>query len=474
MATERIELLTEILVESDELASSLTDRFGPPSTPLIAPLLDAIDTVVFVADPNGTLRYVNAAWTRLTGFSLQETRTLRQSAYLHPQDQERWLRFLDARKRDPQRTAALVLRFLTSSGETIYLEAGAQAVVADNGRCMGFAGTLSDVGSRVQAEGLKEACHRTLETLINNLPGLVYRCRNNRQWTMEYMSKGCEVLTGYPPEALINSEQLTYADLIVPEDREQVWENVQVSLRENRPFELMYRIRTARGEVKWVLERGRGNFSTSGQLLGVEGFITDITRERHEQLRLRSDSLRDPVTRLATSTLFLDRLEMALRRRKFRSLEVVAVLVVHLDQFAKWGKALGTDLRNRALLDVGRRIESVLDPIDSACLWSDNEFAVLHEYTETHSDTAAIAAKIQKALRAPVVDGDNEIFLTTSIGAVIGLTGDELAEDVVCFASTAAARARNTGIGRVEVTKMAAAADRGTTPQPRTGSKSSS
>jgi diguanylate cyclase (GGDEF)-like protein/PAS domain S-box-containing protein len=452
MATARIELLTEILIESDELATS---RFDPTSTPLIAPLLDAIDTVVFVTDPNGTLRYVNAAWTRLTGFSLQETRTLGQSAYLHPQDQERWLRFLDARKRDPQHTAALVLRFLTNSGETIHLEAGAQAVVADNGRCMGFVGTLSDVGSRVQAEGLKEASHRTLETLINNLPGLVYRCRNNRQWTMEYMSKGCEVLTGYPPEALINSEQLTYADLIVPEDQEQVWQNVQASLRENRPFELMYRIRTARGEEKWVLERGRGNFSTSGQLLGVEGFITDITQERHEQLRLRSDSLHDPLTRLPTSTLFLDRLEMALRRRKFRSLDAFAVLIVHLDQFAKWGETLGTDVRDRALLDVGRRIESVLDPVDSVCLWSDNEFAILHECGEADTDAAMIATKIQQALRAPIVDDDNEIFLTTSMGAAIGLTGDESAEDVVCFASTAAARARNAGIGRVEIADIA-------------------
>ena len=397
---------------------------------------------------------MNAAWTRLTGFSLQETRTLGQSAYLHPQDQERWLRFLDARKRDPQRTAALVLRFLTSSGKTIHLEAGAQAVVADNGRCMGFVGTLSDVGSRVQAEGLKEASHRTLETLINNLPGLVYRCRNNRQWTMEYMSKGCEVLTGYPPEALINSERLTYADLIVPEDQEQVWQNVQASVHENRPFELMYRIRTARGEEKWVLERGRGNFSTSGQLLGVEGFITDITQERHEQLRLRSDSLFDPVTRLPTSTLFLDRLEMALRRRKFRSLDAFAVLIVHLDQFAKWGEALGADLRDRALVDVGKRIELVLDPVDSVCLWSDNEFAILHECAAADTDAASIAAKIQQALRAPVVDDDNEIFLTTSMGAAVGLTGEELAEDVVCFASTAAARARNAGIGRVEIADM--------------------
>jgi len=469
MATARIELLTEILVEDNESAAGFANDFDPATTPLIAPLLDAIDTVVFVADTNGKLRYVNAAWARLTGFSLKETRSLARSDYLHPQDEDRWLRFLDARKRDPQRTAVLVLRFLTNAGETIHLEAGAQAVVTDSGKCMGFVGTLSDVGRRVQAEGLKEASHRTLETLINSLPGLVYRCRNNRQWTMEYMSNGCEVLTGYPPEALINSERLTYADLIVPEDRDQVWENVQASLREHRAFELMYRIRTARGEERWVLERGRGNFSKSGELLGVEGFITDITRERHEQIRLRSDSLYDPETHLPTPTLFLDRLDMALRRRTIRPLDAVAVFVVHLDQFAKWRATLGVHFRERAFLDIGRRMESVLNAVDTLCLWNDSEFAFLHECPDADANARAIAARLQQQLRAPVVDGGNEMFLTTSIGVVTGVRGSEQAEDIVSLASTAAARARNAGVGRIEVVDMGGGAATSATDTAKTG-----
>jgi diguanylate cyclase (GGDEF)-like protein/PAS domain S-box-containing protein len=450
MASAQIEILTGILVESDALP--LTSELGAESTPLIAPLLDAIDTVVFVADPSGNLRYVNAAWSRLTGYSLQETRTLAQLDYLHPQNHERWLRFLDARKRNPRSTAAVVLRFLTKSAEKIHLEAQAQAVVA-NARCMGFVGTLSDVGSRVHAEELKEANHRTVETLINNLPGLVYRCRNNRQWSMEYMSQGCAALTGYPTEDLINNARLSYADLIIPEDREQVWDNVQVAVRENRSFELMYRIRTARGDEKWVLERGRGNFSTSGELLGLEGFITDITREKHEQLRLRSDSLRDPGTRLPTPPLFLDRLEMALRRTKFGSLATVGVLVVQLDQFAKWRETLSADLRDRALLDIGRRIETVLSPVDSVCLWQASEFAVLHECTDIDRDAAAMGRRIQHALRAPVAGDTQEMFVTVSIGVATSTTGDERAEDLIAAASTAAARARNTGIGRVEIVR---------------------
>ena len=456
MESAPIERLTEILVHTVELTSGLAEDIDASSTPLFEPLLNAIDTAVFVADSNGKLLYVNAAWERLTGFPLAETRAMEQPGYIHPRDLDRWLRFLDARKRHPQRTTVLVLRFLTRSGAIIYLEASAQALIANTGRCQGFVGTLSDVGGRVQEEGLKQASYRTLETLINNFPGLVYRCRNNRQWTMEYMSKGCEALTGYPPEALVNNKRLTYADLIVPEDREDVWKCVQAAIREKRSFEKIYRIRTAQGEIKWVLEHGRGNFSTSGELLGLEGFMTDITREQREQLLRTSEGLYDTSSGLPKPALFLDRLKMSLRYTAFQSRG--AVLIVHLDQFEKWRETLDPDLRERALLDVSRRIESVLSPLDSLCLWSRNEFAILHEWSETGSDAATIATKVQQKLRAPISEGKNEFFLTTSIGIATGLTGGRSAEDVLGFASAASSRARNMGIDHVEVADMAASA----------------
>lgn len=460
MESAPLERLTEILVHSGALEDVVAHELGPNTQPLFESVINAIDTAVFIADVRGNLRYVNRAWERLTGFSLADTRALTQSYYLHPRDQDRWIDFLDGIKRAPGASSILVLRFLTRSGETVYLEAGAQALVSRDGGHKGFVGTLSEVGGRVHEEGLKQASHRTLETLINNLPGLVYRCRNNRQWTMEYMSGGCEVLTGYPPEALINSERLTYADLIVPEDRDQVWQNVQVSLRENRSFELMYRIRTAQGDEKWVIERGRGNFSESGELLGIEGFITDVTQEKSTQLQLRRDILFDPGTQLPTPALFLDRLQTALRRWKIRPGESFSVLIVHLDQFAKWREKLEADFLEPALLEVGQRLESTLGPVDTLCLWTDTEFAILHECQDPETDTGPLCERIQGALRAPVSAGNKGVFLTASIGAAIGLTGDEAAEDVVSFASSMASRARNAGMGRIAIAEMRTAPGR--------------
>jgi len=65
---------------------------------------------------------------------------------------------------------------------------------------------------------------RQLSTLMDNIPGMVYRCRNEPGWPMEFVSEGCQELTGYDPEAL-ESDDLSYgADIVFEEDREALWE----------------------------------------------------------------------------------------------------------------------------------------------------------------------------------------------------------------------------------------------------------
>ncbi len=134
--------------------------------------------------------------------------------------------------------------------------------------------------------------HRALSTLMGNLPGMVYRYRNDRNWTMEFISEGCTELTGHAPDDFIGQPKIHYAQLIHPEDREIVWNEVQTAVREQRPFQLVYRITTARGEQKWVWEQGRGVFAPEGELRALEGFITDITQRKKSEAALQESEQR--------------------------------------------------------------------------------------------------------------------------------------------------------------------------------------
>ncbi|EXJ13823.1 sensor domain-containing diguanylate cyclase [Imhoffiella purpurea] len=127
--------------------------------------------------------------------------------------------------------------------------------------------------------------------LLDNLPGMVYRCRNDPHWTMEYVSTGVEKLTGYTAEE-IRRNGMNYSEVILAEDRERVWEAVQSALDQDRHFELVYRIRTREGDLKWVWERGWGIWSESDELLMLEGFITDISALKTTEQALRESEQR--------------------------------------------------------------------------------------------------------------------------------------------------------------------------------------
>ncbi len=145
-----------------------------------------------------------------------------------------------------------------------------------------------ELAERKQVEQSLRESERKLTTLLSNLPGMTYRCQNDQFWTMEFVSQGALGLTGYPPSAFLCNNQISYAELIHPENRQMIWDTVQEAVLLRKPFDLVYRITTASGEAKWVMERGRGIFSTQNELQAIEGFITDITERMQMDAQLKA------------------------------------------------------------------------------------------------------------------------------------------------------------------------------------------
>ncbi len=133
---------------------------------------------------------------------------------------------------------------------------------------------------------------RALTTLMGNLPGMAYRCRNDIDWTMEFLSEGCYGLTGYTPDEFITKSNITYNDIIHPDDKMRVFEDVQEALIKKEPFETTYRIITADNTEKWVWEKGQGIFSNDGAVIALEGFVADITERRLAEEALRESEKR--------------------------------------------------------------------------------------------------------------------------------------------------------------------------------------
>jgi PAS domain S-box-containing protein len=163
---------------------------------------------------------------------------------------------------------------------------------------------LYQVVARSRSEASLRESERRLSTLMGNLPGMAYRCRNDPAHTMEFVSDGCRTLTGYAADEIVENRVTSYGELIHPDDRDFVRETIRDALHDDGPFTFEYRIRTMNGASRWVWEQGRGVFDSGGRVIALEGFIADITerkeagnalQESEEKLRMLFDNATDMI-----------------------------------------------------------------------------------------------------------------------------------------------------------------------------------
>ncbi|MFB6291713.1 MAG: PAS domain-containing protein, partial [Candidatus Bipolaricaulia bacterium] len=120
---------------------------------------------------------------------------------------------------------------------------------------------------------------RILADLLEDLPCMTFRCRADSLWTMKFVNEGSLSITGYPPEDLIENEEISYVKLIHPADRPFVRSEIETALAENEPYEIIYRIQTGESR-KWVWERGH-EVPSPEDTRRIEGVVIDIS-ERTE------------------------------------------------------------------------------------------------------------------------------------------------------------------------------------------------
>ncbi|MBU1394954.1 MAG: EAL domain-containing protein [Gammaproteobacteria bacterium] len=120
---------------------------------------------------------------------------------------------------------------------------------------------------------------RLLTTITTNLVGMIYRCRVDTTWTMEYVSDCCHRLTGYQPDEVMFNKRISFDQITLPEDRERVRRDIHAALEKNEIFEVEYRIQRADGRVCWMLERGVGIRDEYGRMVWIEGYMQDISEQ---------------------------------------------------------------------------------------------------------------------------------------------------------------------------------------------------
>lgn len=218
-----------------------------------------------VASMDGYFVEVNPAFQGVLGYSNEELTTVPFLDLVHPSDQAATLTEL-SKLGQGEYVLRFENRYRCKDGSFKWLSWVASPDVRDK---LIFA-VARDVTDSKQS----------LDDLLSALPGMIYHCKNDADWTMNYVSKGCLQLTGYSPEEFVDSKTITYAKVIHPDDRKIVQRKVFSAFAKQREFELEYRIVTATGAVKSVWERGCALHDSYGEACIFQGYIVDVTERR--------------------------------------------------------------------------------------------------------------------------------------------------------------------------------------------------
>ncbi|WP_247729087.1 PAS domain S-box protein [Halovivax limisalsi] len=260
-------------------------------------LVNAVEDGIYQLDAAGRFVAVNDAIVEATGYPRDALLGEHVSRLVAEDDVERIEREIAARlEAGRPRVETFELSIRTADGGTVPCELR-MSLLVERGSLRGTVGVVRDVRDRERAGPIADHSElerelrereRRLSSLIDNVPGMVYRCRNDRDWPVAFVSDACEDVTGYAAEALERGDVNWGADVMVQADREAVWEAVQREAGEDGTFAVTYRIETATGERRWVSDRGRGIFE-DGELVEIEGIISDITDRKRAERRLAEE-----------------------------------------------------------------------------------------------------------------------------------------------------------------------------------------
>ncbi|OGQ93149.1 MAG: hypothetical protein A2284_05380 [Deltaproteobacteria bacterium RIFOXYA12_FULL_61_11] len=279
-------IFRSIRLEHRELGEQLEERKHFLDT-VVSNVRDAF----IVVNDEGTIEYWNPAAEKLFGYSYDEAK----GKDLH--------RLLTV-EADRTEAAAGMQRFRSNGrGQIFGVLRECLAIRKDggilnaelsvtsftsNGRWFAV-GTIRDVSERHRRNQELQNEQQRFASMVANQPAAIYRARIEEAGRVfEFMSSQFETITGRPVALILGNDTTEFTSMVqgedVPELRRLFAQSTGVLFPE---FQIIYRIMHADGQVRWVLDRGKGGITPQGISI-VDGALIDLTAQKESEERLRN------------------------------------------------------------------------------------------------------------------------------------------------------------------------------------------
>ena len=263
---------------------------------------------------------------------------------------------------------------------------------------------------------------------------------------LRYLNRAGRRLLSFSPDGPL--PQASVFDLVGVEDRPLLEQEILPALQsvEYWTGNLALRVgKTSEVPTRSTLRLQPATAEAPAQLTWI---ARDISTEKAVYERLHKKIFEDELTGLPHRSIFLDRIDLALRRTEGEATRI-DLLFISLDRFKEKNDRFGREIGDQLLMAVAQRLKSLCGPGRTVSRWGGDEFVILGDGDQPEGPTTSLAASIAGAFATPLVLGELELFQTASIGATSARSGEMSTDQLLRQAEAAGQMAKVRGGGVV-------------------------
>jgi diguanylate cyclase (GGDEF)-like protein/PAS domain S-box-containing protein len=359
---------------------------------------------------NNTLHWVNPAVEHLSGYTVEDCYAMDDYPLpiIHPEDREVIISKLELAAHGASEND-LSFRIIRKDGQLTWMGGSWQSIKNDNGEALGYRTSFRDISQSKRDEDKLQLAARFFKQAHEGI------MVTDATGTIVDVNPTFTKITGYSYENAVGSNPQKLNWTIQNPD---FFVDMSKSIKERGYW---------RGET-WSLKKNGDQFAeklTVSALTNESGLTThyvcllsDITESKQQQQQLEQLAHYDPLTNLPNRVLFADRFSQVIAHSK-RTSKLLAVCFLDLDDFKSVNDTYGHDMGDQLLMEVARRIKTVLREGDTASRQGGDEFTLLLGGIKSIIHCEQILSRIQNALVQPYVISEHSLEISASLGVTL-------------------------------------------------------